>query len=492
MRRGILKKSISALLLAFFVMFCASFGVKGSGGPRDVSSLCVYLRSGSSGSPKAVLTDGDYTTRAVLSKNAWVSIVWDDVPVDFVYYEWTGGGYSTPPSYTVELLSADGEITESFDGESYWNSGVAVEPGVHGVRLRMLDEGKLCTLKAYSGGAPKDYHPWQPTPDKTDFLVIATHPDDDVIFMGAIVPTYGVQRGLSGSILYLCSRERVRRSEALNGAWTMGLRTYPIFAGMVNVSPNDPEEKKAEFSPEFVEKTLVRYIRRVRPEIVVTHGEKGEYGHWQHMIVSDAARLAVIDAADPSYDPSSAKEFGAWQVKKLYLHLSPGEPIFITATEPLEAFGGLTAWEVAQEAYLCHASQNHANHPCNNRGVNSLEKFGLIFTFVGPDTGINDMFENVPEEDLTSWVEPVVTEAPTQAPTQAPTEAPTEAPAETPAPSPSPAPVLTAEPAVSPAPREGGIENAKLFGILAALLGTLVVLLVLVIVVLSVRKKRED
>ena len=86
----------------------------------------------------------------------------------------------------------------------------------------------------------------------------------------------------------------------------------------------------------------------------------------------------------------------------------------------------------------------------NNENENSLEKFGLVYTAVGLDTGINDMFENIDPETLSDFVP---TPAPTETPTPEPTEAPTPEPTETPTPVPSetPTPKPTDPPASEPA-----------------------------------------
>ncbi len=363
--------------------------------PTDVTRQCEYACSKKSKYLRSRLANFNESEKQVLEAGQWVSISWTDADVDFVYFSWTDAVGIAPPPYTVALLDRNGSPIREYEGEPYWNSGTAIEDGVYGVRLRVSEKGFLMTLMAFSGGAPSDYHPWRPTPEKLDFLVIAMHPDDDALFMGNVVATYCGEYGLEGSILYLATRTRVRRTEALNGAWIMGLRTYPMMAGLPDIPIKYRETKKNDFLPEDVELELVRYLRRVKPEVVITHDDGGEYGHWQHKIVAAAARLAVVDAADPAYDPESAEAYGVWQVKKLYLHLAEENPIFITATEPLEAFGGRTGWEVAQEAYQCHQSQRLWYHLCDNKNENSLERFGLVFTAVGPDTGINDMFENV-------------------------------------------------------------------------------------------------
>ncbi len=419
LKTGIL--TILSLLMLFAGI--SSVYAQDANDPVNLARRCTYEDSKKRKSMTERLGDRDESTRYTIEANGWVSVRWKNEDVDFVYYEWTDKIGVDPAPYTLELLDAEGGVVETREGEPYWNNGVEIPEGVYGVRLTLLAEADLCTLIPYRGGAPKDYHPWNPTLEKADFLVIAMHPDDDCLFMGNVIATYGTERGYHGTILYLATRTRIRRTEALNGAWIMGQRTYPLMAGLPDIPIKYREEKNRDFLPEDVERVLVRYLRRLKPEVVVTHDDNGEYGHWQHMIVAQAIRMAVTDAADPAYDPESVKEFGEWQVKKLYLHLAAERPIFVSATTPLDSFGGRTGLEVAAEAYQCHQSQRLWNHLCDNQNECSLEKFGLVFTTVGNDTGINDLFEHV---DLNALPQP--TEEPTPEPTPEPTEPPEEQP----------------------------------------------------------------
>ena len=298
--------------------------------------------------------------------------------------------------------------------------------------------------------------------------------------------------------------------KTLNGAWIMGLRTYPMMAGLPDISVRNKEKYKNDFLVEDVEAALIRYLRRVKPEVVMTHDVNGEYGHWQHCIVAEAIQLAVVDAATPACDPASAEQYGVWQVKKLYLHLSETNPIFISATVPLEAFGGRSAWEVAQEAYQCHQSQRLWYHLCNNENENSLEKFGLVFSTVGSDTGVNDMFENIAPETLTDFVPtpaptdtptplsavtatPSPTAEPTAVPTDTPTPAPTAVPTDTPTAVPTEAPTEapTAAPTEEPEQLLPRAVTANFRLILAGLAAILVILIGGLAAVLIVRKKVE-
>ena len=491
-----------AMLLAL-VLLCTGVGTAsaqtGTDEPVNMARKCTYENKKKRTTLYSRLSDRDEATRCLLEKNEWVSVKWKNTEVDFVYFEWTDKIGVDPAPYTIELLDADGKVLESREGEPYWNNGVEITDGVHGVRLTPHADAELCTLIPYAGGAPKDYHPWQPTADKVDFLVIAMHPDDDALFMGNVIATYGAEHGLLGTILYLATRTRIRRTEGLNGAWIMGLRTYPLMAGLPDIPIKYRYEKKKDFLPEDVERVLVRYIRRVKPEVVISHDDNGEYGHWQHIIVAQAVRAAMLSAADPAYDPESAAQYGAWQVKKLYLHLAKENPIFISAYEPLAAFGGRTGLEVAQEAYQCHQSQRLWYHLCDNKNECNQEKFGLVFTTVGTDSGINDMFENIDPSTLTTGMpDPMPTPEPTEVPTPEPTDTPTPEPVVETAPPDTqppvettpPEPVQTEAPAATPATeRTTEHEPAEdhLFGIA---LGLALMLIALGLTAIAILDKR--
>jgi hypothetical protein len=154
----------------------------------------------------------------------------------------------------------------------------------------------------------------------------------------------------------------------------------------------------------------------------VTQDENGEYGHWQHIYVSRAVRNAVSLAADASYDPASAKEYGVFQVKKLYLHLYPENKLTLNVYQPLPALGGRNVMEVATAAFAEHKSQVKIDHyQVRNDGFYRLSDFGLAYSAVGADTGKNDLMEHIDPSDLSNYVPAASTAVPSPAPT--PTDA---------------------------------------------------------------------
>ena len=169
-------------------------------------------------------------------------------------------------------------------------------------------------------------------------------------------------------------------------------------------------------------RVLTERIRRYKPEVIVTHDLNGEYGHNQHKITAAAMQYAIDCAADATQFPESAALYGAWQVKKLYIHLYDQNPIQMDWDTPIDAFDGKTALEMAKIGYDQHVSQQQF-YQMSQHGKYDNSKFGLYSTTVGYDTGKNDMFENIDSQAAVQPAEaPAITPQPVQTPL--PTEAP--------------------------------------------------------------------
>ncbi len=137
------------------------------------------------------------------------------------------------------------------------------------------------------------------------------------------------------------------------------------------------------------------FIRQYRPEVVVTHDLNGEYGHGGHRAVADTVRTSVQYAADASRYADSAREYGVWQVKKLYLHLYAENRIRMDWHVPLSRFGGRDGMTVATEALDLHRSQVANGWAMEEGGSCDNSVFGLYFTAVGPDEAGGDLFEHI-------------------------------------------------------------------------------------------------
>ena len=65
----------------------------------------------------------------------------------------------------------------------------------------------------------------------------------------------------------------------------------------------------------------------------------------------------------------------------------------------LDAFGGKTAFEVADAAWQCHTSQfKKGKYEVYIEGPYDSQIFGLYRSKAGPDREHNDFFENLPKK----------------------------------------------------------------------------------------------
>jgi LmbE family N-acetylglucosaminyl deacetylase len=374
-------------------------------------------------------------TREETSDGARLCLAWQTPPEDVrvLQYDAEGALLSDDalPSYpdTVTPLRADAQ-------------SAVVQAGDAGMRVL------FCAVYG-PGELPDPFHEWKETPDRLDYLLIATHPDDDVLYLGSVVPVYGAEREYVGTIVYVTASNRTRISEAENGAWAMGLRYRPVFFGMQDIWQGAAQNKKSAFRYEELLEKTVRAYRSMRPLVVFAQDLKGEYGHWQHKLTAKAAREAFALAADPAYDPESAAQYGTWQVQKLFLHLYSENTIQIDAHAPLSFFDGKDAYEVARKAFLKHETQQryHFRVSRDNKRY-AFNRFGMAEGIVPAG---EDVFDNVDETLLCSYIPP--TPEPTAAPTRGATAVPT-------VPGPVLTPAATEPPAALAAEAEAQTKDA--------------------------------
>ena len=329
---------------------------------------------------------------------------------------------------------------------------LALKPGCRAIQLFPLaDHLRIAEAAVFGPGTVPDHVPHPaPAPDKVDFLLVSTHPDDEWVFLGGVYPLYGGERGLAGAVVYMTLPSWERAHESINGLWLGGVGTHPFFLGFPDIDQSSPRRLRERCKQEDVTLALVRLYRQIRPLVVVTQDpENGEYGHWQHKLSAQAAFEAVALAADPAFDPDSAARQGTWTVQKVYQHFAQGmSQVELDVDTPLSHYGGRTALEVAKAAFQAHRTQFRTpfrpGNPQANRG--DIVHFGLTYSAVGPDTG-NDLFEHIPEDMLAGYVPDVSEGTEETPPGSAPEGAePRATPSPEPTAKPSPAPTNTSTP----------------------------------------------
>ena len=248
------------------------------------------------------------------------------------------------------------------------------------------------------GERPENIQVWEPTYEKADMMVVVGHPDDEYVFLGAVIPYYGAERGKRVLVTYITESTHYRRTELLDGLWTAGQRSYPLtglFHDRYTMSLGTAYQRLGENK---VKNYIISLFRKHRPDVVVTQDIHGEYGHGVHKICADSVINALKKSGSAKYDRESAKLYGTWDVPKCYIHLYPENQIIFDWNEmKLSAFGGRSAFEVANDAWHCHLSQQKSKYEVYMDGPYNSQIFGLYRSTVGPDKAHDDFFENIPE-----------------------------------------------------------------------------------------------
>jgi len=140
-------------------------------------------------------------------------------------------------------------------------------------------------------------------------LCVLAHPDDESLGLGGALAKYAAE----GVDTYLITATRgehgwwgdaedypgpidlgqIREAELRAAADMLHLRQVHFLDYI------DGELDRAE--PRAVVAQITALIRRMRPEVVVTFGPDGAYGHPDHIAISQFTAAAIVCAADPSY-----------------------------------------------------------------------------------------------------------------------------------------------------------------------------------------------
>ena len=285
----------------------------------------------------------------------------------------------------------------------------------------------VADIYGFSEGELPDWvQVWEPPCTEADLLLISSHSDDEQLFFAGILPLYAGERGLNVQVAYVVQhfeangvQDHKRPHEQLDGLWTVGVRNYPVMSDFPDLYAESKDRDTAFAQASAVYENVgisyddfVDYIttclRRFRPLVVVSHDLNGEYGHGTHVLCSAALTEAIRYAAEEEKYPESAAQYGTWQVEKTYLHLYGENVIEMNYDEPLEHFGGKTAFEVTREGFDCHKSQHWTwfykwiygtdGNPITKASDISRYSpclFGLYDSQVGLDVTGGDFMENV-------------------------------------------------------------------------------------------------
>ena len=365
---------------------------------KELTAECVFT-SNARGKDFSLMTDRNFSTYYSLNdKKGWLDVE-SSVPIHGISISMLSR-YGAPVSYDIQVEAEDGTWTTVASNQFLVDWFVPDEPltkfrikGTSAERIRISE------IRIFGEGEkPADVQDWKVL-DDCDLMLISCHPDDEVLWFAGLLPTYAGERNYKVQLVEMTTPTEPypeRPLELLACIWHCGVRYYPHFVGLKDKHGGSVEKQYTDWKGKNrVMKLVTEAIRKYKPEVIVTHGIKGEYGHSAHRVTSEAARLCTGYAANKKKFPESAKEYGTWQVSKLYLHEYDKNQIVMDWNQPLSAFGGKTGFDVAEEAYQFHATQTARDWEFIRGGEHDNTLFGLYYTNVGEDKEKNDFMEHI-------------------------------------------------------------------------------------------------
>ncbi len=314
-----------------------------------------------------------------------------------VWLQW----YEYPHAVSLQIQTPAGEWQECARTEGVYLSEYAELPEGTTVFRIANQEGNskrmaLSEMHVYGRGRlPDRVQVWNPPAEKADMMIVAAHPDDEILWFGGMMPTYAGDRGKTCQVCMMVPAMPWRRLELLDCLWTCGVRNYPVWAKFRDSFSLALSKQYKVWDKKHVYEVITGWIRRFRPDVLITHDLQGEYGHGAHRVCADAVTHCLEIAAAADKYPDSAKEYGVWDVPKCYIHLYPENVVDLDWRQPLAAFSGRTAFDVAEEAFRCHVSQQAGDYRVLDEGECDCSLFGLYRSLVGEDEAKDDIFEHI-------------------------------------------------------------------------------------------------
>jgi LmbE family N-acetylglucosaminyl deacetylase len=268
-------------------------------------------------------------------------------------------------------------------------------------------------------------------------MAVLAHPDDESLGVGGTLAKYAAE-GVDVFLLTATRGERggycgyrpgdshhpgpaalanIREAELRAAASALGVRDVALLDyGDSQLAAADPPRAIAD---------IVGHLRRARPDVVITFGPDGAYGHPDHIAISQFTTAAIVAAADHACgDGDTGSALTAHAVRKLYYiawpeatwaaYQSALKKLSVTVDDvervvtPWPEWAITTAidtrsvWPTVWRAVSCHESQIAAYHrlkdlsPDHQEALWGRQSFYRAFSTVnGGRAREADLFEGI-------------------------------------------------------------------------------------------------
>ena len=221
-------------------------------------------------------------------------------------------------------------------------------------------------------------------------MCVLAHPDDEALGNGGILAKYAAEgvktylvtatrgeRGWFGDQQEYPGAEafgKVRENELLDAAEALDIR----YVDFLDYMDGDLDQA----CPTEVIAKIVGHLRHVRPDVVVTFGPYGGYGHPDHIAISQFTTAAIVEAANPNslyyrdlaphsvsklyYMAESEEVFGVYQAVfgELVMQIDGVRRGIVTwpAWSASARIDTWDHWRTVARAIACHRTQTRAYH----------------------------------------------------------------------------------------------------------------------------------
>jgi LmbE family N-acetylglucosaminyl deacetylase len=221
--------------------------------------------------------------------------------------------------------------------------------------------------------------------DQLKLMCVLAHPDDESLGNGGVLAKYAAEgvetylvtatrgeRGWFGDEAEYPGLEalgKIREAELLAAVGVLGIHRVEFLDYL------DGELDQAH--PAEVIAKIVGHLRRVQPQVVITFGPDGGYGHPDHIAICQFTTAAIVEAASAA--SLYHRDLAPYAVSKLY-YMAPPQQLagayqsvfgdLVMHVDGVERRGvGWPAWAITTridtrdyrqtvwEAILCHQSQ---------------------------------------------------------------------------------------------------------------------------------------
>ena len=206
-------------------------------------------------------------------------------------------------------------------------------------------------------------------------LVVSAHPDDETLFAGGTLASYAQKgndifilettRGEGGEVGEppLTTKDKLgafREQEVRQAAEALGARDIFFLPFIDPHMEINGIARRIDAPLDVFAAAIGDYIGKIKPDLVITHGSNGEYGHPQHIHTHQATRMALKNIS-----PATALlSWSAW-------YEAPQRERVLNRDDRADIIVDIRPWlEAKIAAALCHKTQ-HAMF-LRNTGASSV------------------------------------------------------------------------------------------------------------------------